>query len=221
MVRFLFYKGGFTITKSKDLHKLVTLSILSAIGILLMTFIEIKYPFAPFLKIEFSDVVIFIVFILFGFKSAFLVAVLKTLGDLLLQGVVGPYAIGQITALVASMSYVFLLKITKFNIIEDGPKKIVLKSLIIVSGISIIMTVANYLFLTPIFLGEHFWFQIEDGSMLGFDGSYLVGVIVTYIPFNIIKGTMNIIMFLLIAPRLLTIYKNQFNKETNDTISKF
>ncbi len=198
---------------SKDLHKLVALSVLAAIGTILMAFIEIKYPPAPFLKIEFSDIVILIAFALFGFKSAFLVAVVKTLGDLLFQGATGPLAIGQISALVASMSYVLLLKATKLNIKEDGIKSIVIKSIVIVLSISLIMSVANYFIITPVFAEKYFFFNMQDGSAVGYDGGYLMGILITYIPFNLIKGALNLLMFYLIGPRLISIYKSQFQKE--------
>ncbi len=172
-----------------------------------MAFVEIPYPLMPFLKIEFSDVVILVAFCLFGYKEAFSVAIIKTLGDLLFQGIVGPYGIGQITALVASMSYVLLLQATKLNIEEDGIKKIIIKYIMIILSVASIMTIANYLFITPIYSGEFFWFHMENGSSLGYEGSYVVAIILTYVPFNFIKGTLILTIFALIGPRILNIYK--------------
>ncbi len=174
-----------------------------------MTLIEIPYPPMPFLKIEFSDIVVLIAFSIFGFKSALIVAVVKTLGDLLFQGAVGPMGIGQVTALIASLSYVFLVKILKVNIKEDGIKSILFKFLIILISISLIMTVANYLFITPIYHGELFWFQMENGGLLGADKGYLLAVIVTYIPFNLLKGTLNLMVYYLVAPRILDVIEKQ------------
>lgn len=181
---------------------------LAAIGVVLMAFIEVPYPPVPFLKIEFSDIVILIAFALFGFKGAFCVAVVKTLGDLLLQQPTGPYAIGQITALCASMSYVFLLKATKLNIKEDGLKKIIIKSIIIVLSVTCIMTIANYIFITPIFSGQFLWFQMTNGAVLGYEGSYIASILLTYIPFNLIKGTLTLTIFGLIGSRVISIYQN-------------
>lgn len=170
--------------------------------------LDIPYPLVPFLKIEFSDVVILITFVLFGFKEAVMVAVVKTIGDLF-QGVSGPMAIGQITALIASLSYVLLLKLTNLNIKTDKIKSIIFKSLIILLSVTLIMTITNYIFITPIYHGKYFWFEMDNGGFLGADKSYLLAIIITYIPFNLIKGSLILIVYYLIAPRIITIYENK------------
>lgn len=195
-----------------NINKIVTLSALSAIGVVLMAFIEIPYPLMPFLKIEFSDIVVLIAFALFGFKEGFIVAVIKTLGDLIFQGASGPYAIGQITALIASMSYVGFLFATKLNIEKDGLSKVIMKYMIILCGVAFVMTLANYLFITPIYSGELFWFQMKDGSSLGSDSSYIWAIISTYVPFNLLKGLLTLTIFALIGPRLLSIFNSKYKK---------
>lgn len=173
-----------------------------------MVLIEIPYPPAPWLKIEFSDIVILIAFSLYGFKSGLLVAVVKTLCDLLLQGVSGPYAIGQITALVASISYILIVKLLKLDVKNDSKKALVFKFGAVILSVSVILTFANYLFITPIYSGEFFWFQMDGGSSLGYEGSYIIAVIITYLPFNLLKGSLILSLFYLIAPRISSIVNN-------------
>lgn len=198
--------------KNVDIKKIVMLSTLAAIGAVLMVLIEIPYPFAPWLKIEFSDIVILITFSLYGFKSGLCVALIKTLCDLSFQGISGPYGIGQITALVASISYVFIIWILKVDMKNDSKGKIISKFIIVVMSVSFILTFANYLFITPIYSGELFWFQMNDGSSLGYDGSYIAAIIITYLPFNILKGTIIMSLFFIIFPRINKI----FNKEISE-----
>ncbi len=186
-----------------NIKMLVTSSLLAAIGVVLMAFVEVPYPLAPWLKIEFSDIVILIAFSLFGFKGAFTIAIVKTLGDLLFEGPSGPLAIGQITALIASMSYVIISKVIKLDIINDNIKKILIKNLIILLCVTTVLTVANYILITPIYSGEMFWFQLEDGLSL----SYLVTILTTYIPFNLIKGSLILGIYTLIGKRIVNIYK--------------
>lgn len=198
---------------NNDIKKLVTLAVLSAIGVVLMVLIEIPYFLAPWLKIEVSDIVVLIALAIYGFKGGLTVGIIKTLADLLFTGMSGPYAIGQITALSASLSYVMLVHLLKLNIKEDSKLKILIKCGIILISVSSIMTIANYLFITPIYTGEFFWFQVEDYSALGYDGSYIMAIIITYLPFNLIKGSLILTVYYLIAPRVLDI----FNKESNNS----
>lgn len=172
-----------------------------------MVLIEIPYPPAPWLKIEISDIVILIAFSLYGFKSGLLVAIVKTLCDLLLQGVSGPYAIGQITALVASIAYVVIVKLLKVDSKNDSKKTLLFKFGIVILSVSTVLTLANYLFITPIYSGEFFWFQMDGGSSLGHEGSYIIAIIITYLPFNILKGLLIMASYFIIAPRISMIFK--------------
>ena len=197
--------------KRKSVLKLTTLALLSAIGVILMSYVEIPYPIAPFLKIEVSDFVVIFAFLLFGFKEALIVAVVKTLGDLLFRGPVGPYAVGQITAFIASLSYVLMLwlvnKIIKNNRI--GFK--VLKYLLIVCGVSIIMCIANYFFLTPIFLGNISFLDMNSDSLASITGvnSYLLSIMALYLPFNFLKGSLISIISILFGDLLLDMYRKK------------
>ncbi len=194
---------------SKEVKKIVTLAALSAIGVVLMVLIEIPYPLAPWLKIEISDIVVLIAFSIYGFKGGLSVAFIKTLADLVFKGMSGPYAIGQITALSASLIYVFLVYILKFDIKNNTKKQILLKIFIMLISVATTMTIANYLFITPIYSGKFFWFQMKNGSSLGYDGSYIIAVIITYFPFNIIKASLILLTYSLIGKRILSI----FNKD--------
>lgn len=191
------------------------LSVLAAIGAVLMAIIEIPYPPAPWLKIEFSDIVILIAFSIYGFKSGLAIAIVKTLCDLLIQGISGPYAIGQITALVASLAYVVIIKVLKVNIKEDKTSTTLIKFGIILISVASFLTLMNYLFITPIYSGEFFWFQMDGGSSLGHEGSYIVAIIITYLPFNLLKGTLILSIFYLIYPRLEVIL-NRNNTSTDE-----
>ena len=82
---------------------------MAAVGVVLMSYIQFPYPIAPFLKIEFSDFVVIFAYLLFGFKEAFIVAILKTGCDLIIRGpeTGGAFPfVAHITALIASLSYV-------------------------------------------------------------------------------------------------------------------
>lgn len=190
-----------------NVKKLVYLSILAALGVVLML-IEIPWPLASFLKLEVSDIVVLLAFFIFGFKEALLVAVVKTLGDFLFQGMSGPYAIGQFTALVASLSYVLGLFITDklFNLKEAKLSKSIISYFIIITLVTTIMIIWNYAISTPVYLGLHSFLDIENRSsvsLFGFKGTYLQVILAIYIPFNLAKSSLNVVIFNIIGNRYL------------------
>jgi riboflavin transporter FmnP len=171
-----------------ETKRLVTLGILSALGAVLML-VEIPYPFVPFLTFDLSDIVVLVVFMVFGFKEATLVAILKAVVHILIKGPVGPMAIGQITAVIASMSYVFGmyfgLKVYKLNRYISAAITVVV--------VAVVLVIANYLFVTPIWFGGLTFLDVRDWVTLesfGLEGSggYLQAIVVAYLPFNLLKG---------------------------------
>jgi len=173
---------------TNDTRKIVTLGILSALGAILMI-IEIPYPLVPFLMIDLSDVVVLVIFAFYGWKEAATVGLLKAIIHALTKGAVGPMFIGQITAFIASMSYVFGMYISanKLNLNR------LLSAVVSVVVVTIILTVANYLFITPIWFGETTYLDIKDWVTPGafemdIEGGYLLTILIVYVPFNLIKG---------------------------------
>lgn len=199
--------------KNRPILKLTTLALLSALGVVLMSYIEIPYPPAPFLKIEVSDFVVMFTFLLFGFKEALIVAVIKTLGDLMFRGAVGPMAVGQITAFIASISYVMMLFVANKLIRSNKVGFKVIKYLLVVTGVAAIMCVANYFFLTPIFLGKFSFLDMSNDSLSSMTGinSYLLSIVILYLPFNFIKGTLISLIAIFFGDVLLEMYRKKLN----------
>ena len=173
---------------TNDTKKMVTLGTLSALGAILMI-IEIPYPFVPFLMLDLSDVVVLVIFAFYGWKEAALVGLLKTIIHALTKGAVGPIFIGQITAFIASMSYVLGMYISanKLNLNR------LLSAIVSVMVVTIILTTANYLFITPIWFGGTTFLDIKDWVTpdafgLNVEGGYLIAILVAYVPFNLLKG---------------------------------
>lgn len=207
--------------KKKSVLKLAVLALLSAIGVILMSYLQIPYPIAPFLKIEFSDFVVIFAFLLFGFKEAFIVAVVKTGCDLLIRGpeVGGVYPfVAHLTALIASLSYVLCLWISNKIIKSDKIGFKIAKYGLVVLMVSTIMTIANYTILTPLFLGEVSFFGIglsekTMGMIADLTGvnSFFLAIIFLYLPFNLLKGTCISIIAVGIGDTLLYMYRKKMN----------
>ena len=208
--------------KNKKILKLTTLALLSAIGVVLMSYIQIPYPIAPFLKIEFSDFVVIFAFLLFGFKEALIIAILKTGCDLLLRGpeVGGAFPfVAHITALLASLAYVFALWIANKIIKKEAIGFKIAKYSLVVLMVSTLMTFANYTILTPLFLGEISFFGIglSEGTMgmisnMTGTNSFLLAIIFLYLPFNLLKGTCISVIAVLTGDTLLNVFKSKIKK---------
>lgn len=191
---------------SYQTKKITTIGILGALGAVLMVFAQIPYPPVPFLKIEFSDVVVLIAFMLYGWKSAVFVGLLKAAVNAMVMGPVGPIAIGQISAFVASMSYVGGMYLAlRLNLLS---KKLI-ASLMTVAIVVVVMVIINYFFVTPIYFGEWTYLGVKDWlgpSSFGLSGEYgyLATIIVVYTPFNLIKGAAVLSVFFIIYKAIKT-----------------
>lgn len=191
---------------SYQTKKITTIGILGALGAVLMVFAQIPYPPVPFLKIEFSDVVVLIAFMLYGWRSAAFVGLLKAVVNTLVMGPVGPIAIGQISAFIASMSYVGGMYLAvRFNLIN----KRIIAGFITLALVVFVMVVINYFFVTPIYFGEWTYLGVREWlgpSSFGLSGEfgYFLTILVVYIPFNLIKGLAVISVFFLVFKAIRT-----------------
>ena len=202
-------------TKKQTLFRFALLAILGALGVVLMSYIQFPYPFAPFLIIEISDFVIILTFLLFGLKEAVIVTLVKTLGDLMYRGPVGPYGVGQITAFIASMTYCLGMWLTKKLIKKENLVMKILGYASIVLIVTTVMTVANYFVLTPIFLGQFSFLDMTNDALASMTGinSYLLSIIVLYVPFNMMKGTMVVTVAATIGMSILKIYRRRLGEQ--------
>jgi len=187
--------------------RITTLGILSALGAVLMI-LEIPYPFLPFLTFDLSDVVVLIIFVRYGWKDAALVGVLKAVVHILFKGAIGPYAIGQITAFIASMSYILgmYLSTNKLNLSRY------VGAVLTIFIVTVILTTANYLFITPIWFGGLTFLDVQswvtpDSFGITVNGGYLVAILIAYIPFNLLKGSLIMGVFI-IVDSILKLVKN-------------
>ena len=89
--------------ESTKTQKMVLAAMLAALGMIL-NLIEIPYPFAPWLNLDLSEIVVLVAISTLGFIPALFVCICKFVVSILFKGPVGPMAIGQIVALIASLS---------------------------------------------------------------------------------------------------------------------
>jgi len=186
---------------NKEVKKISTVSILSALGMVLML-IEIPF-FMAGLNFDISDLVVLVAFMMFGWKEALTVGVLKALIHALLKPAFGPLYIGELTAFIASAVLVLgmWLSINKFKFNN------IITAIFSVALVTIILTFLNYIFITPMWAvyltswtpSFATFLDVKDinvAELMGVNAnfSYLAAILAIFIPFNIVKGT---ILFLL------------------------
>lgn len=170
----------------KELIKVVFAAILAALA-LIVGYVEIVWPLAPWLKLDFSEVVVLISFILLGFRHTVGVIVVRSVIRWLVttNSTNTPFPFfGETIAIVASISlvviYLLVSKILKvdnkpksketervkspYHLAKNGPVKVIAKEIGLIVIVTILMAlfmvVFNFLVVTPSFLsaGEHPFF---------------------------------------------------------------
>lgn len=180
-------------------------------------FIQIPWPPAPFLSLDFSEVIILACLITLGFKLASVTIILRSIIRLLMgltttAGSALPY-FGEVMAIVASFSiivaYIIITKITKTNhkplilYKEEDPKRpTVLQTIINISFVTLsftlVMVLFNFFFAIPINTsgGEHVF--VKSYVDAGFGGNiwaYTTFLIPIILPFNLTKGIITMLIY--------------------------
>lgn len=205
--------------ESTKTRKLVLAAVLAALGMIL-GLLEIPYPFAPWLNLDLSEIVVIMAISMLGFKSALFVCVCKFFVSILFKGPVGPIAIGQITALIASLTiccvYYYLSKHVK---LKQQLLTYVVNMFITMLVFALVMFVLNYLFVTPTYLmqkptwytdlpfaldinsfNQQYGVNISVPDFLRFLSPYGQAIFIIYFPFNFIKGIISAIVYYVVRP---------------------
>ncbi|MGM9987537.1 MAG: ECF transporter S component, partial [Bacillaceae bacterium] len=93
--------------RSKNVKKMIVISMMSAIGFILMALIEIPVPgFPPFLKIDISDITSLVTMILYGPVAGILVSFFKNFLYYMVRGGTAGIPVGEFANLLASIMLV-------------------------------------------------------------------------------------------------------------------
>ena len=212
------------------ISRMSILAMLSALGFVLMAFAQFPYPFAPWLKIELSELVTIIAYALYGLPGGIAVAVIKTGLNLAVHGPVA-MGIGDLTALFTSLTIIFGLFLTShiFKWFKKGIGFRILAYSVITTIVVVILTSLNAIFITPSYLSifsmGRFSTCFEDGVIQNV-ASYLTGntkatynaasylgvICAIYAPFNLMKMAMCLVAYEVLFNRLIFVFmrKSEF-----------
>ena len=209
----------------ETITRISTLAVLSALGFVLMAFVQFPYPFAPWLKIEISELITILAYALYGFPGGLTVALIKTLLNLAVHGPVG-LGIGDLTAFITSCMFLLGLFLTShvFKWFKKGLLFRILSYVVIAAIVTVVMTILNAIVITPSYLtvfgpAPHFSTCFEEGVIQNTaayltgnkDATYnawtYIGVISSiYAPFNLMKAGICCLLYELIFNRLIFLF---------------
>lgn len=183
--------------KNTRVQKMVAVALFVMIGLVLQ---YIAFPIMPafsFLKIDFSDIPVLISMFLFGPVAGLVTAFLRSILHLITTGFSPDNLVGDTASFLATA--IFTLPIFYFfrKKTQVGKNKF----LGVISGtiaMTIFMSVANYFVITPLYL---MFLGLNANQMLGMPlANY---VLIGIVPFNIIKGFIVSLAFLVLHAKLL------------------
>jgi riboflavin transporter FmnP len=178
---------------SSQIRKLVVLSLLTGIA-LLMEYLNFPLPLFPtILKLDFSEVPALIGAFLFGPLSGVMIELLKNALHFLLYGSETGIPLGQIANFLAGS--LFIVTTVTLSRRIKGIKGMVIGTTVATILMTILLTVANYYVLFPLYSYLIHW------TVTGAAKNALIfyGVL----PFNLIKGILIAVIFIPLYQKLL------------------
>jgi riboflavin transporter len=194
-------------------------------GSIVLSLIEIVWivPAFSFLKIDFSEVAILVALLVLGTKETFVVVLIRTIARRLFRGFAPDELVGELLAMFASFSIILGYAVAKkllgikekplfyevsVNNNKIGLKEFIVTTLSITLSLSVILWAINFFFATPFYF-SYFTGDIKFSVFSWIPNaqfpdytSFLWFTVAGYFPFNITKGILVSIIFLVLKPRL-------------------
>lgn len=161
----------------KRTKKLTIIGILAAVAWVVST---LSFPilyWAPFLKIDFSDIPILLGMYVYGPLAGISIAAIRSLLSYVATGGEAGLPIGDVTAFVATLSYTLPI----YYLIKNKKPKIsysIITSIVATMSLTITMVILNWLVIAPLYM-----------RVMGFDvGPMREYLAISVLPFNLLKG---------------------------------
>jgi len=178
--------------QGSNVRTMVEMALFAGVAYVLM-FISLPIiPIVPYMKLDLSDLVVLLGMAVFGPGGAMLIAAVKELLYFVSTGLDIVNFIGVLTAFIADAAYVLPIS----AVLRHRPVTLRRQVLAIIVGtvsLTAILSVANWGVITPLYLKV--W-----GMSLGLPVNQLI--LFGVIPFNLIKGLVLGILFILLSRRM-------------------
>ena len=175
----------------KRTRKIVVIGILAALAWIISRFSFPILPWAPFLKIDFSDVPVLLGMYVFGPMAGIAIAGVRSLLSYVMTGGEAGFPIGDTAAFLATLSYTLPV----YYIIRN--RAVNAKTTLMASGagtisLAAVLSVLNWLVIAPLYV-------YVMGFSVGPMREYLT---ISVIPFNLLKGAFVSIVFFALYSKL-------------------
>lgn len=163
----------------KRTKKLTFIGILAAMAWIISFFSFPLLYWAPFLKVDFSDIPIILGMYVYGPLSGIAIGAVRSLLSYVASGGEAGFPIGDTTAFIATISYTLPI----YYLIKDkklSRKKMLMASAIATVSLTVTMAILNWLVVAPLYM-----------RVMGFSvGPIREYLTISVIPFNLAKGTL-------------------------------
>lgn len=164
--------------------KMVTVGILAALAWVISMFSFPLLPWVPFLKIDFSDLPILFGMYVYGPVSGIGIAAIRSLLSYVTSGGQAGFPIGDTTAFVATLSLTLPIYFVIRNK-KPSMKQSLIAGITATLSLTSMMAVLNWLVIAPLYM-----------RVMGFNvGSMREYLMISVIPFNLIKGAIVSLIF--------------------------
>lgn len=212
------------------LKKMLYVVSLAAVSIVL-GLVEIPWPLAAFLKLDFSEVAVLVALIVLGTKETIVVVLIRSVARRLFNGFSLDGIVGEMIAVFASFAIILAYNLSR-KVLKMHEKPLIyevstersrfnLKETLVTSGLialslTVILFTLNFFITTPIYytlpnpyvpvisisgrMHFHVFSFIPDSPFTW--GQYFWALFALYVPFNITKGILVSIVFMLLKPQI-------------------
>ena len=183
--------------------KVTMIGILAAVAWVISQFSFPILYWAPFLKIDFSDIPILLGMYVFGPLSGVAIAAIRSLLSYITSGGEAGFPIGDTTAFIGTLSLTLPIYYAIKNKGSNKKKSILAGSIATVS-LTITMTILNWLVVAPLYM-----------KVMGFSvGPMREYLTLSVIPFNLVKGTLVSLIFFVVFYQIQD-YLNKLKNKNN------
>lgn len=175
----------------KRTRKIVVIGILAALAWIISQFSFPLLPWAPFLKIDFSDIPVVLGMYIFGPLSGITIAAVRSLLSYVMTGGEAGFPIGDTAAFIATLSYTLPV----YYIIRNraaNMKTVLMASSVGTVSLTTVLALLNWLVIAPLYI-------YVMGFSVGPMREYLT---ISVIPFNLLKGAFVSIIFFALYSKL-------------------
>ncbi|SHE41940.1 Riboflavin transporter FmnP [Atopostipes suicloacalis DSM 15692] len=183
--------------------KVTMIGILAAVAWVISQFSFPILYWAPFLKIDFSDIPILLGMYVFGPLSGVAIAAIRSLLSYITSGGEAGFPIGDTTAFIGTLSLTLPIYYAIKNKGSNKKKSILAGSIATVS-LTITMTILNWLVVAPLYM-----------KVMGFSvGPMREYLTLSVIPFNLVKGILVSLIFFIVFYQIQG-YLNKLKNKNN------